>query len=120
MKYVMMSIQRSIHRISSRRTSVCAPPQLTFDMFLFNGNCSTYFTSKVYPELLSSFCYLPNCPYLPLPTINNLPPSVSRAVCAPPQLIVLILDFKFTILRGMNWSDLSPWPSCPSFPNPHV
>ena len=95
-------------------------PQHTFTMLLPDGNCSTYLTDRVYPLLLSSFCSRPNWPYLPLPTINNFPSWVRRAVWAPPQLIDLIFFFKFAIFLGRNWSDLSPWPNCPSLPNPQV
>ena len=95
------------------KTNVWLVPQHTFIILLPLGNCYTSRTIKVLPLLLSSFCYLPNWPSLPLPTIKSLPFYVNNAVWAPPQLIAFILVFKLAIFLGKNWSDLSPCPNCP-------
>lgn len=97
----------------SKRINVWAYPHLTFIIFRFSGNWITSLGIKVYPLELSSFCSRPSCPYLPRPTIKTFSPSTTKAVCPPPQLILLTFSFKLTSLRGTNWSDLSPWPNCP-------
>lgn len=75
-----MSTANINHAIYSSNKSVCVAPQATFLILQFEGSWSTYFKDKVYPELLSSFCYLPSCPYLPLPAIKRWPAFVKKAV----------------------------------------